>query len=172
MALRTLVNQFAVLIVDNEVTLSHFVTSPPLAWTRLTERSGRYEFAEGYPCLLTIEQAHREMKNWDEVSLQGIKDTLKGLNDSVDYVLIGNNAGQGLPIAQSLPQNLIGRQAAIIYGDTLPEINDYQNMGYRSFFRRSEAVSHLLDLGKRAARPLALFFINTIQHNDLNYHRP
>jgi hypothetical protein len=172
MALHTLVNQFTALIVDNEVTLSHFVTSPALPWTRLTERSGTYEFAEGYPCLLTIEQAHREMKNWDEVSLQGIKDTLKELDDSVDYVLIGNNAGQGLQLAQSLPEKLIGSQAAIIYGESLPEVNDYRNMGYRSFFRRSEAVSHLLDLGNNAGRPLALFFINTIQHNDLNYHRP
>jgi hypothetical protein len=172
MALRTLVNQFAALILDNEVTVSHFVISPPLTWTRLTERSGLYEFALGYPCSLTMEQAHREMKNWDAVSLQGIKDTLKELDDSVDYVLIGNNAGQGLPLAQSLPQKFIGSQAAIIYGDSLPEINDYQNMGYRSFFRRSDAASRLLELAKNAGRPLALFFINTIQHNELNYHRP
>ena len=41
--------------------------------------------------------------------------TLNDLDDSVDYVLIGNNAGQGLPLAQSLPQNSIGNHAAIIF---------------------------------------------------------
>ncbi len=124
MTLRTersqlLANRFVALILDNEVTVGHFVTSPPLPWTRITQRDGLYPVAEGYPLFLTAQQTKIEMKNWDEVSLPGIVRTLKELDDSVDYVLIGNNAGQGLPLAQSLPQNLIGNHAAIIYGESL-----------------------------------------------------
>ncbi len=169
---RGLTNQFLALILDNEVTVGHFVTTPPLPWSRLTQRNGNYQAADGYPNLLTAEQAKFEMRNWDEVSLQGIMRTLKELDDSVDYVLIGNNAGQGLPLARSLPQNLIGDRAAIIYGESLPEIKEYEKMGYRTFFRRSEAASRLLELAKNAGRPLGLFFINTIQHNEFNYHDP
>jgi hypothetical protein len=98
--------------------------------------------------------------------------TLTEMDESVDYVLFGNNAGQGLPLAQSLPPNLIRDRAAIIYANTLPEINTYERLGYRSFFRRSEAASRLLELAKSANRPLALCFINTIQHNEFNYHHP
>jgi hypothetical protein len=165
-------NRFAALILDNEVTVGHFVASPPLPWTRLTRRDGSYRAAEGYPSLLTAEQAKFEMRNWDEVSPQGIMRALKELDDRADYVLIGNNAGQGLPLARSLPQNLTGGRAAIIYGESLPEIKEYGNMGYRTFFRRSESIPHLLRLATSAGRPPALFFINTIQHNELNYHNP
>jgi hypothetical protein len=70
---------------------------------------------KGYPLLLTAQQTKIEMKNWDQVSLPGIMRTLNDLDDSVDYVLIGNNAGQGLPLAQSLPQNSIGNHAAITF---------------------------------------------------------
>ena len=163
---------FTALILDNEVTVGHFVTSPPLPWSRLTRRDGIYQIAEGYPSLLTAAQAKFEMRNWDEVSLRGIMRTLKELDDSMDYVLVGNNAGQGLPLAQSLPQNLIGNHAAIIYGESLPEIKEYEKMGYRTFFRRSQAASRLIELAKNAGRPPALCFINTIQHNELNYHDP
>ncbi len=165
-------NQFAALILDNEVTVGHFVTTPPLLWSRLTEHNGIYQVAEGYPSLLTTGQARFEMRNWDEVSLPGIMGALGELDGSVDYVLIGNNAGQGLPLARSLPQNLIGSHAAVIYGESLPEIKEYEKMGYRSSFRRSQAVSRLLELAKNAGRPLTLFFINTIQHNESNYHDP
>ena len=119
-------NRFVALILDNEVTVGHFVTSPPLPWVRITQRNGNYQVAEGYPIPLTAEQTKIEMRTWDEVSLQGIMSTLKELDDSVDYVLIGNNAGQGLPLAQSLPQNLMGNHAAIIYGESLPEIKEYE----------------------------------------------
>jgi hypothetical protein len=40
------------------------------------------------------------------------------------------------------------------------------------FFRRSEAVARLLELAKASGRPLALCFVNSIQHNNLNYHDP
>lgn len=165
-------NQFVTLILDNEVTVGHFATTPPLPWTRITQRNGLYRVAEGYPTLLTAAQTKTEVKNWDEVSSHAMIRTLKELDGSVDYVLIGNNAGQGLPLARSLPQNLIGNHAAIIYGESLPEIKEYEQMGYRTFFRRSKAPSRLLELAKNAGRPVALFFINTIQHNEFNYHDP
>lgn len=165
-------DKFTVLILDNEVTVGHFVTDPPFPWARLTERNGTYRVAEGYPNRLTAEQARFEMRNWDAVSSPGILRGLKELENSVDYVLIGNNAGQGLLLARGLPQSLIGSRAAIIYAEGLPQLRDYERMGYRAFFRRSQAASRLLDLAKRAGRSPALFFINTIQHNELNYHDP
>jgi hypothetical protein len=165
-------NHFVALILDNEVTVGEFVTHPPLSWTRLVQNQGIFQAPEGYPTVLTAAQAKFEMKNWDVVSLACITRTLAELDDSVDYVLFGNNAGQGLPLAQSLPPNLIRHRAAIIYANTLPEINTYERLGYRTFFRRSEAASRLLELAKNATRPLALCFINTIQHNEFNYHDP
>jgi hypothetical protein len=165
-------NHFVALILDNEVTVGEFVTNPPLSWTRLVQSQGIFQAPEGYPTILTAAQAKFEMTNWDEVSLACIMRTLTELDESVDYVLFGNNAGQGLPLAQSLPPNLIRHRAAIIYANTLPEISTYERLGYRSFFRRSEAASRLLDLAKIAGRPLALYFINTIQHNEFNYHHP
>lgn len=164
--------QFTVLILDNEVTVGEFVTQPPLPWNRITRRAGNYRIAEGYPNRLTAEQAKFEMKNWDEVSLPGIMEDLKELDESVDCVLIGNNAGQGLPLARCLPRSLTGEHAAIIYGESLPEIEKYKKMGYRVFFRRREAAARLRELAQRAGRPAALYFINTIQHNELNYHDP
>jgi hypothetical protein len=165
-------DQFLALILDNEVTVGEFVVNPPISWSRLVQSQGILRVAEGYPTVLTAAQAKFEMKNWDVVSLPCIMRTLAALDESVDYVLFGNNAGQGLPLAQSLPPNLIARRSAIIYADNLPEINTYERLGYRTFFRRSEAASHLLELAKNAGRPLALYFINTIQHNQFNYHDP
>jgi hypothetical protein len=164
--------RFIAVILDNEVTVGHFVTDPPLPWNRLTHREGIYRIAEGYPNRLTAEQAKTEMKNWDQVSLPNIPSALRELDGCADYVLIGNNAGQGFPLARSLPQSLIPERAAIIYGESLPEIRAYEQMGYRAFFRRADAVSRLLELAKDGGRPLTLFFINTIQHNDRNYHDP
>ena len=112
------------------------------------------------------------MKTWDEVSFQGIVSALKELGDPVDYVLIGNNAGQGLPLAQGLPQNLIIGHAGIIYGESIPERKAYEQMGYRSFYPRAKAIANLIELAKGTGLPLALVFINTIQHNEFNYHDP
>jgi len=165
-------DQFAALVLDNEVTVGEFVTSPPISWTRLVQRNGIFRVAEGYPNLLTAAQAKFEMRNWDEVSLPSIVRLLAELDDGVDYVLFGNNAGQGLPLAQSLPPNLIAARAAIIYANSLPEQSAYQQLGYRAFFRRSAATSRLLELANNAGRPMALCFINTIQHNEFNYHDP
>lgn len=172
-ALSTLTkNHFVALILDNEVTVAEFVTDPPLPWTRLIQRNGVFQVSEGYPCLLTAEQAKLEMRNWDDVSLPAILRALSDLGESVDYVLFGNNAAQGLPLARSLPKSLIGDRAAIIYADNLPQITAYESIGYRSFFRRSQSAARLLELAKNHGRPLALCFINTIQHNELNYHDP
>jgi len=165
-------NQFVALILDNEVTVGEFVTTPRVPWSRLIQRNGIFQIAEGCPTLLTTKQAKFEMRNWDEVSLPAIMGALEELGGTVDYVLFGNNAGQGLPLARSLPLNLAGNRAAIIYANSLPEKSAYERLGYRAFFRRSEAVARLLELAKNASRPLALCFINTIQHNEFNYHDP
>jgi hypothetical protein len=112
------------------------------------------------------------MKNWDRVSLPALSQALAQLDDCVDYILFGNNAGQGLSLAQSLASSLIRERAAVIYAQSLPEKSSYEQLGYRSFFRRSEATLRLLALAKMAGKPLGLFFINTIQHNERNYHDP
>jgi hypothetical protein len=169
---QSLANQFVALVLDNEVTVGHFVTTPPLPWSRLVHRNGLFQVAEGYPNVLTTAQAKFEMRNWDEVSLPAIMRALAELDDSVDYVLFGNNAGQGLPLAQSLPLKTIANRAAIIYANSLPEKSAYERLGYRTFFRRGEAVARLIELARNASRPLALCFINTIQHNEFNYHDP
>src|SRR3954468_21159124 len=100
-------SHFCALILDNEVTVGEFVTTPPLPWRRLVEQNESFTVASGYPTLLTAEQAAFEMKIWDRVSLQAIAVMLANLHESVDYVVIGNNAGQGFPLAQSLTKNLV-----------------------------------------------------------------
>ena len=163
---------FLALILDNEVTVGEFVAEPPLHWTRCIQRGGIFQVAEGYPTLLTEAQAKLEMRNWDDVSLKAITAALPALAESVDYILFGNNAGQGLPLAQSLPSNLIGDHAAVIYAESLPQMSRYQKIGFRNFLRRSEAVERLVEQAAKSQRPLELLFINTIQHNETNYHDP
>ena len=165
-------HHFLGLILDNEVTVGEFVTQPPLPWTRFIQRKGVFQLAEGYPTILTEAQAKVEMRNWDDVSLKAILHALPELSQSVDYMLFGNNAGQGFPLAQSLPKDLIPDHAAIIYAQSLPQLTGYQDIGYRNFFRRSEATARLCELANESRRPLELCFINTIQHNELNYHDP
>jgi len=165
-------DRFVALILDNEVTVGEFVMNPPLPWVRLVHQDGIFQIAEGYPNVLTATQAKFEMKNWDQVSLPGIMRALADLDGGVDYVLFGNNAGQGLPLAQSLQENLIPERAAIIYANSLPERQRYEQMGYRAFFRRSEAAARLIKISASTGRSTALCFINTIQHNEFNYHDP
>jgi hypothetical protein len=169
---KSFAGDFVALILDNEVTVGNFVTNPPRPWCRLIQRAGQFLIDERYPTLLTPEQAKYEMRNWDEVSLPAIMRMLGELDGAVDYVIIGNNAGQGLPLAGKLPPSLAATRAAIIYGESLPEIKEYQKIGYRIFFRRREAASHMLALAQQAGRSPALCFINTIQHNESNYHDP
>lgn len=165
-------DRYVALILDNEVTVGEFVTTPPLPWTRIVQHNGNFQIAEGYPNSLTAAQGNFEMKNWDEVSLPGIMRTLGEVGDALDFVVIGNNAGQGLPLAQAVPQTLRPAQSAIIYASSLPEQSAYQQLGYRCFVRRRETAVRLLALAKAAGRPLVLYFINSIQHNELNYHDP
>jgi hypothetical protein len=164
--------QFVAVILDNEVTVGEFVTEPPLPWARIVQIAGSFQVAEGYPNLLTAEQGKFEMKNWDQVSLSGIMRTLGEIGNALDFVVIGNNAGQGLPLAQAVPETLRASQAGIIYAASLPEQSVYEHLGYRTFFRRRETAARLLALAQSAGRPLVLYFMNSIQHNELNYHDP
>jgi hypothetical protein len=164
--------QFVALILDNEVTVGDFVTEPPLPWTRIVQQNGIFQVAEGYPNFLTEEQGRFEMKNWDQVSLPGIMRTLGEIGDALDFVVIGNNAGQGLPLAQAVPEALRASHAGIIYAASLPERRSYEQIGYRCYFRRQETSARMLVMAQQVKRALGLYFMNTIQHNELNYHDP
>lgn len=164
--------QFVALILDNEVTVSEFISEPPLPWARIVQHDDVFQLAEGYPKVLDAALGKAEMKNWDEVSLPGIVRTLAEFADALDYVVIGNNAGQGLPLAQAVPQNLRATQTGIIYASSLPEQSAYERLGYRNFFHRYETSPRLLAAAESKNRPLALYFMNTIQHNRFNYHDP
>ena len=164
--------QFVALILDNEVTVGEFVSEPPLPWARIVQRGGVFQVAEGYPKFLDAALGKAEMKNWDEVSLSGIIKTLAQLADAIDYVIIGNNAGQGLPLAQAVPQEFRATRSGIIYASSLPEQSAYERLGYQNFFRRYETSPRLLAAAEAQRRPLGLYFMNTIQHNTMNYHDP
>ena len=163
---------FKALILDNEVTVDAFVTDPPLPWARLTASDGVYRIGEGYPTPLTNAEADREELNWDRVSEAAIREALRGLDQSIDLVAFGNNAGQGLPLAQSLPEPLRATRGFVIYGSSLPERPAYEAAGYGQFCTRGELVAHIAQAAEAAQRPPALGFINTIEHNDRNYHTP
>jgi hypothetical protein len=45
-------------------------------------------------------------------------------------------------------------------------------LGYQNFFRRYETSPRLLAAAEATSRPLALYFMNSIQHNTMNYHDP
>lgn len=164
--------QFVALILDNEVTVGEFVVEPPLPWARIVQIDGVFRIAEGYPTLLDARLGKAEMKNWDDVSLPGMIRTLADMADALDYVIIGNNAGQGLSLAQAVPQALRATQSGVIYASGLPEQSAYQRLGYQNFFRRYETSPRLQAAAEAKDRPLALYFMNTIQHNTMNYHDP
>lgn len=163
---------FRVLILDNEVTLDAFIAEPPLPWARLTATDGAYRVTGNYPTVLTKAESDREEMNWDRVSQDRICSGLQALDAGVDVVAFGNNAGQGLPLAGALPAALRGEHGIIIYGSSLPEQPVYEAAGYRRFCARNDLLSVVAPLAKTAGRPLALAFINTIEHNDQNYHAP
>ena len=164
--------QFVALILDNEVTVSEFVMEPPLPWARIIQRSGVFAVAEGYPKVLDAALGKAEMKNWDEVWLPGMITSLAEMAEAVDYFIIGNNAGQGLPLAQALPASVRASRSGIIYASSLPEQSAYVRLGYQNFFHRHETSARLLAAAEAQNRPLALYFMNTIQHNSRNYHDP
>ena len=163
---------FRVLILDNEVTVDAFVTDPPLPWARLTADDGIYKIGEGYPTSLTSAEAEREKLNWDKVSDAAICEALRGIDDTVDLIAFGNNAGQGMPLAGALPPRLRAARGIVVYGRSLPEQAAYAAAGYANFCRRDELLTYLFAAAEAAGRPLALGFINTIEHNEQNYHTP
>ncbi len=163
---------FSVLILDNEVTVAAFVTDPPLPWARLTARGGVYRIGEGYPTPLTAAEADREELNWDRVSEAAIRAALSGLDETIDLVALGNNAGQGLPLAEALPAPLRATRGVVVYANSLPERPAYEAAGYGRFCPRGDLVAHLNEAADAAGRPPALGFINTIEHNERNYHTP
>ena len=169
---RCFVGHSRVLILDNEVTVDAFVTDPPLPWARLMSRDGSYRIGEGYPTPLTTVEADREELNWDRVSMSAIQEALSGLDDSIDLVAIGNNAGQGMPLAEALPSSLRAPSGIIVHGSSLPERPAYEAMGYRQFCTRGDLLAHIAIAAEAAGRPPALGFINTIEHNEQNYHTP
>ena len=160
------------LILDNEVTVGAFVRDPPVPWIRLVYRDDAYGIADGYPKPLDGAQAPSEGRLWDRVSGLAIIGCLNDLGDGIDFVVFGNNAGQGLPLAASLPEKHRAQHAAIIYAESLPQEQDYKSLGYGKFLRRDALLGHLSDRADKAGKPLALAFINTIQHDETNFHTP
>ena len=102
-------DQFVALILDNEVTVGEFVATPPLSWTRLVQRNGIFQVAEGYPTVLTVAQAKVEMKNWDEVSLPAIMRWLEELDDAVGLCGLRQQRGARVS-ACSKPAAALDRQ--------------------------------------------------------------
>ena len=169
--LRLFEPNFRVLILDNEVTLDAFVTDPPLPWARLVSKQDTYRVADGYPTVLTMAEADREEMNWDKVSNIAMSTDLQELSDGVDLIAFGNNAAQGFLLANDLPAALRSR-GVIIYGRSLPEQPAYEQIGYSQFCTRTDLLSVIEVKAVAAGRPASLAFINTIGHNDQNYHVP
>ena len=167
--LRLFAPHFRVLILDNEVTLDAFVTDPPLPWARLIASSNGYQIPGAYPTALTMAEADREEMNWDKVSNQAICAGLQTLSDGADLIAFGNNAAQGFPLAAALPEALRDR-GVIVYGRSLPEQPAYEQIGYSQFCARTDLLGIIAEQAAAAGRPAALVFINTIEHNDQNYH--
>ena len=147
------------------------MADPPLAWARLTSRDGVYRIGEGYPGFLTASEAEREKLNWDRVSEAALRAALGGLDETIDLVALGNNAGQGLRLADAVPAALRAR-GIVTYGESLPERGSYEAMGYGRFCPRGDLAAELASAADAAERPLALGFVNTIEHNERNYHTP
>jgi hypothetical protein len=168
---RVFASSFRVLIFDNEVTVDAFVTEPPLPWARLTAKDDQYGIIDSYPTALTLAEADREELNWDRVSSELICAELGRLTDGIDMIAFGNNAAQGFPLAQALPPPFRSR-GVIVYGRSLPEQAHYEALGYRKFCTRSDLLEMIAKEADSAGRPPALGFINTIEHNERNYHTP
>ena len=163
-------NHYRVLILDNEVTADAFVIEPPLPWVRLMSDGGPYLVNKGYPTVLDLAEADREELNWDAVDNLLINSELQSLDEVVHLIAIGNNAGQGMPLAKSVPQSLRSHRGVVIFGSSLPEQSQYEALGYSQFCARTGLLSLAIPLA--AGLPIALAFINTIEHNNQNYHAP
>ena len=104
--------------------------------------------------------------------MEAIREALSGLDETVALVAVGNNAGQGLPLAEALPAPLRAARGIVTYGVSLPERASYEVLGYGRFCPRRDLATQLAMAAEAAERPLALGFINTIEHNERNYHTP
>lgn len=164
--------RFGVLILDNEVTVAHFVAEPPLPWARLIARDGAYRIGEAYPTTLSAAEAVREGLNWDRVSETAIREGLETLGEAADLVVFGNNAGQGLALADALPVSLRAGRGVVVYGRSLPERAAYEAGNYANFRPRAELLNLIGEKAEAAGRPPALAFINTIEHDERNFHAP
>lgn len=165
-------NHFRILILDNEVTVPSFVVEPPVPWIRLYHLDGLYSPVDVYPTSLDDQQAQAETRLWDTVSGLAMIRTLNELDERVDFVAFGNNAGQGMPLADSLSKGMRARNAGIIYGENLAEQAEYESLGYRTFLRRDALIDHVSRLASKAGKAPAIAFINTIQHDETNFHEP
>tara|TARA_B100000530_G_scaffold83635_1_gene50829 strand:- start:1223 stop:1768 length:546 start_codon:yes stop_codon:yes gene_type:complete len=163
---------FTILILDNEVTLDAFVAQPALKWLRLVNSNGAYAAPQKYPTRLTKQESDREEMNWDKVDLDHLQAEIASLEKGIDLIAIGNNASQGLPLAKALPTALRKTQAAIIYGTSLPEQSVYHGLGYQNFWPREELITITRPLAEKGKGEIGLAFINTIEHNEQNYHAP
>ena len=163
---------YTVLILDNEVTLDAFVIEPALKWLRLVNSRGAYTAPHQYPTRLTREESDREEMNWDKVDLNHLQAEIATLDNSIDLIAIGNNASQGLPLAKALPSTLRINNAAIIYGTSLPEQSLYSGLGYQNFWPREKLIEMTWPLAQKNKTEIGLAFINTIEHNNQNYHAP
>ncbi len=164
-------SHYRVLILDNEVTVDAFVTDPPMPWARLVAGDGGYRVGDGYPGVLTNAEADREELNWDGVSEDLICSGLAMMTDDIDLIAFGNNAAQGLPLARALPMAHRSR-GGILYGRSLPEQAEYEALGYGKFCARTGLSGIVASEAAKAGRKPALGFINTIEHNERNYHTP
>lgn len=163
---------YTVLVLDNEVTLDAFITEPPLKWARLINIDGIYTIPNEYPTTLTKAESDREELNWDKVDLDILRKALTGIDDTIDLIAIGNNASQGLPLAEALPPSMRAENAAIIYGTSLPQQSVYETLGYKNFCAREDLLKTIAMASRRTNYQIALSFINTIEHNYQNYHAP
>ena len=78
---------------------------------------------------------------------------MSGLDETIDLVAFGNNAGQGLPLAEALPSPLRTTRGVVVYGSSLPERPAYEAAGYGRFCPRGNLVAYLVEAAEAAGRP-------------------
>ena len=165
-------NNYRVLILDNEVTVKDFVAEPPLSWARLILKEGSYIPDQGSPTFLTNKKADQEKLNWDHVSNKDIRNLIKLIDNGIDLIVFGNNAGQGYPLALALSKEIRANCGVVVYGNNLPEQEAYEKLGYKVFCRRVNLLHIVRQRALAVNLSPSLIFINTIQHNHQNYHAP
>ncbi len=77
-----------------------------------------------------------------------------------------------MPLSESVPETLRATRGFVVYGSTMPERQAYDAAGYGHFCTRADLVAHIAEAAEAAHRPPSLGFINTIEHNERNYHTP